>query len=1195
MANAATIEIAQHVRNNFASSALTERQAKLYSQRLRRDMGRDGLASFAPGDVESYLDEAMLLLHCGLLERNANPASGWRGGIKRAAEILEWLSQPSLKPAGAPLHILAAAAYQLADYPAMALGHLRRVPDEPISTVLREFLRANFPATIEATRSFWRDQRTLEVAGRIDARDLTTHTFRHIIMCIGTVCSYLRSGNHHLNERALTKLEHLAASLLHSRDSYSFLLARLTAASCRRFVEICLWPRVEQLREVSGAAASAALTQFARSAFINQRALVWPAQAAGLERLRENTSFVMCTPTGSGKTMVATFAVVQALFADPPHDPPQDPLAQALLLPQGNLVLYLVPSRALAAEVEARLAQDLAGTAAEPVVVTGPYGGVDWGPTDAWIQTGRATVVICTFEKADALIRYLGVLFLDRVRLVVIDEAHMVEQDRLRLAGLEDGSSRALRIEQLGARLLRARNDYAFRVLALSAVAARAAPAMARWISGSPEGLPTTSSYRSTRQMLGRLEVSRAGQYTIRYDLMDGRSLRFDDERRGDTPFVVRPFPPMPGGIAPDDGPEVQMRGPTLWAALQLAAQRPDGTTPSVLISLTQNPESFSATCATLIEGWPAEALPNYRVIDEANDLWTRCLASAADYFTVDSVEYRLLRRGIAVHHGKMPSLLARRLKIVVDRGLVRVIIATSTLSEGVNLPVNFLLIPSVCRGQSVLGLQEFSNLIGRAGRPGFSTEGSALVVLPERPVTRRIRRIPSRQWDGYEELIAGIERATAAAGQGVPEDVASSPLAHLLDALGRAWATLTGGGNIEEFATWLEQTAVVGMPAEAGPAYKYLDSLDAVLIAAIQEDEELRHGELTPNQVELELTAIWRRTYAFAVAREEERLSRIWLARGRAIKTQYPEAAQRRRIYRTSLSPRAATSLIDIAAAVRTKLQEGSDYVRLATEDRFIFVRDVLALLSQVSSFQIDAGLGSQRNFQEWQTLLRWWLAKATLPAQPMPNRITTWYDFVAKNFIYRGAWGLGSIVGLLMDDTEDGQPVRALEIEDWPRSGLPWIAFWMKELIAWGTLDPVAAYLLARGDAIDRRQAEADGQLYYDRWPQNADANEILDPRRIRDWLEVRRVQQGEGPMAIRELVVEATLARAAADYVNPRLTVTPLEIGGELVWIDSAGYSVAQSERPVGWPAQPSSFEFELNVTEERIVGEAYMRHG
>ncbi len=803
------------------------------------------------------------------------------------------------------------------------------------------------------------------------------------------------------------------------------------------------------------------MVQFARSAFANRRTLVWPAQVAGIERLHTNSSFVLCTPTGSGKTTVATLAVVQGLFADPP----EDPFGLAALGP-GNLVLYLVPSRALAAEVEGRLAQDLKGIAAEPVIVTGLYGGVDWGPTDAWIQTDRATIVICTFEKADALLRYLGMLFLDRVRLVVVDEAHMVEQDQARLGGLEDGSSRAFRLEQLGARLLRARDDIGFRVLALSAVAARAVPALARWITGTPDASPTTSSYRSTRQMLGRLEVSSAGQYTIRYDLMDGRSLRFDDERRSDTPFVPSPFPPLPGGIAADKGPEVRMRAPSLWAALQLAAERPDGSRPSVLISLTQNVEAFSATCADLMDRWPEEMLPNYRAVDEDDDFWTRCLASAADYFTIQSVEYRLLRWGIAVHHGKMPGLLARRLKTVIDRGYVRVIIATSTLSEGVNLPVNFLLIPSVYRAENPLRLQEFTNLIGRAGRPGVATEGSALVVLPERTMTRdrygRMRLPWNRQWNAYEGLISEIEETTAAAGEGEPEDEASSPLSHLLRALEAAWVELTDGGSPQEFENWLEQTAVVEAPEDGGAAYRYLDSLDAFLIAAIQEFEELRHGELMPDQVEVELTTIWRRTYAYAAAQEEERLAGIWLARGRAIKAQYPDAAQRRRIYKTSLSPRSATSLLDLADAVRAKLQEGAGYARLSTEERFTFIREVLALLSQVPSFRISTTLGRSKKFKDWPKLLRWWLAKDTLPAQPETDKITSWYEFVANNFVYRGAWGLGSIIGLLLDAPVGEQPIRALEIGDWPRSGLPWIAFWVKELITWGTLDPVAAFML-------------------------------------------------------------------------------------------------------------------------------------
>jgi hypothetical protein len=128
---------------------------------------------------------------------------------------------------------------------------------------------------------------------------------------------------------------------------------------------------------------------------------------------------------------------------------------------------------------------------------------------------------------------------------------------------------------------------------------------------------------------------------------------------------------------------------------------------------------------------------------------------------------------------------------------------------------------------------------------------------------------------------------------------------------------------------------------------------------------------------------------------RQEARLAQIWLARGRAIKTQYPDGAQRRRIYKTSLSPRSATTVLDLAEAVRAMLQDGAGYARWTSEQRFTFIRDVLALLSQVPSFRIATTLGRRQNFQDWPRLLRWWLAKATLPAQPAPREITSWYDF--------------------------------------------------------------------------------------------------------------------------------------------------------------------------------------------------------
>src|SRR3546814_2975112 len=124
-----------------------------------------------------------------------------------------------------------------------------------------------------------------------------------------------------------------------------------------------------------------------------------------------------------------------------------------------------------------------------------------------------------------------------------------------------------------------------------------------------------------------------------------------------------------------------------------------------------------------------------------------------------------------------MPGLLARRLKTVIDRGYVRVIIATSTLSEGVNIPVNFLLIPSVFRSNGELPFQEFSNLIGRAGRPGVETEGRTLVVLPERTYESRNGRIVptyNRQRHGYESMVNQHDADTAAEGELIPQNRAT-------------------------------------------------------------------------------------------------------------------------------------------------------------------------------------------------------------------------------------------------------------------------------------------------------------------------------------------------------------------------------------------------------------------------------------
>ena len=208
-----------------------------------------------------------------------------------------------------------------------------------------------------------------------------------------------------------------------------------------------------------------------------------------------------------------------------------------------------------------------------------------------------------------------------------------------------------------------------------------------------------------------------------------GNSLQFEDGNSNEYPYIDYPFPNLPWGLNAQEArrqPQVTMRAPTLWAALNLASKRTDNSFRNVLITINQNIASFAETCLSLLDSWNEEQLPKYFEWNGENEDWENCLKCTADYFSEDSLEYKLLRKGIVVHHGKMPPLLARRMKKVIDLGLIHVVIATSTLSEGVNIPINYILIPSLHRGQQPFSVHELSNLIGRAGRPGIAIEGHA-------------------------------------------------------------------------------------------------------------------------------------------------------------------------------------------------------------------------------------------------------------------------------------------------------------------------------------------------------------------------------------------------------------------------------------------------------------------------------------
>lgn len=66
------------------------------------------------------------------------------------------------------------------------------------------------------------------------------------------------------------------------------------------------------------------------------------------------------------------------------------------------------------------------------------------------------------------------------------------------------------------------------------------------------------------------------------------------------------------------------------------------------------------------------------------------------------------------------------------DQGSVRIIIATSTLAYGLNLPARIVIITGMHRGIEEVSELDIIQMCGRSGRMGIDTEGDAIILLPE-------------------------------------------------------------------------------------------------------------------------------------------------------------------------------------------------------------------------------------------------------------------------------------------------------------------------------------------------------------------------------------------------------------------------------------------------------------------------------
>jgi helicase len=126
-----------------------------------------------------------------------------------------------------------------------------------------------------------------------------------------------------------------------------------------------------------------------------------PAQIKAIKQgLLENKNMLICTPTGSGKTAIATLAIIKKLSQE-----------------KGKAA-YIVPLKALANEKYKTYKELFQTTGFKTEISTGDLDSKDE-------KLGNYDLLILTVEKMDSLIRH-NTKWIKEIKTIIIDEIHLL-------------------------------------------------------------------------------------------------------------------------------------------------------------------------------------------------------------------------------------------------------------------------------------------------------------------------------------------------------------------------------------------------------------------------------------------------------------------------------------------------------------------------------------------------------------------------------------------------------------------------------------------------------------------------------------------------------------------------------------------------------------------------------------------------
>lgn len=391
----------------------------------------------------------------------------------------------------------------------------------------------------------------------------------------------------------------------------------------------------------------------------------------------EQNGSIVSIPTSSGKTRIGEIAILNCLVNEPDAK-----------------ILFIAPFRSLAYEIENSLDEIFSNL---DISVSHLYGGSLFSKLDERI-INESSVIVATPEKAKALLRSSKEI-LSCIKLVIVDEGHLL------------GANKRLIVNEMFYEELRYHvGTNGGKFLLLSAVLPNAED-LSEWLTGSSDNV-YKENWRPSDERIGIMEWNGVSVN------LNWRST--DTERNSFNPnFVVRQeLPKKPRQRKAHYFPENKNQ------AIATTAYKLKNFGP-VLIFVGIKKSVF--TIAREYEKCIQPEDGRFIFKNKAN--WKAFQLACIESYGEDSEWLKFAKKGIFCHNADLLSDVRLPLERLMRSEKPRVIIATSTLGQGVNLGVSTVIFSTLYQSGEPITKRDFWNIAGRAGRAFVDHEGKILVA----------------------------------------------------------------------------------------------------------------------------------------------------------------------------------------------------------------------------------------------------------------------------------------------------------------------------------------------------------------------------------------------------------------------------------------------------------------------------------